>query len=88
MAGRCKKCEGTTTYTRANSVKGLCFNCEHGLVREEPIVEKPKSLVQEIADFIRTYDFVQGDQYGTWLDKSSDAEELARAVEVNFCERD
>ncbi len=29
--GRCKKCGGTTTYTRQNSASGECFACEHNL---------------------------------------------------------
>jgi DNA-directed RNA polymerase subunit RPC12/RpoP len=34
--GVCKRCGGHTTYTRQNSVVGLCFNCEHGIVYESP----------------------------------------------------
>lgn len=36
MAGTCKKCRCQTTNTRAASPSGLCFNCQHGLVREAP----------------------------------------------------
>lgn len=30
MAGKCKRCGGQTTNTRANSESGQCFNCQYG----------------------------------------------------------
>jgi len=43
-----------------------------------------KELVKKITDYIRTYEFLQGDQYGSWIGTSPDAETLAQAVEANF----
>jgi len=43
-----------------------------------------KELVKQITDYIRTYEFLQGDQYGSWIGTSPDAETLAQAVEANF----
>ena len=43
-----------------------------------------KELVKQITDYIRTYEFIQGDQYGSWIGTSPDAETLAQAVEANF----
>jgi len=42
------------------------------------------SLIRQIAEYVRTYEFAQGDQYGIWIGTSVDAEELAQAIEANF----
>lgn len=41
-------------------------------------------LAKQIADYIRTYEFGHGDQYGSWIGTSPDAEQIASAVEANF----
>lgn len=41
MAGICRRCKGGTTDTRAASINGLCFGCEHGMnpnrIRTKPL---------------------------------------------------
>lgn len=55
MAGICKQCGGKTTDTRAKSVLGVCFSCEHGIPKTQ---SQPEDRVYEMdeAEIRASYD--------------------------------